>query len=789
MRGAWERLRRCWTLPDASEDVRTLLLNRQLRNLFRVVPWYAASNCYTGGGVLLVMWPFLDATLAWAWLACLVIVHLAWGWHAVRCTRRQQRQGEQSLRHGDLHASMFWCALCALAAGVGIYLGAPLAASDASRLLLSAYTPGLIATGVLVGITTPLVSFTWLAILTVSACLMVARLDFLAQGMTVALLCCYAVMLSSALLFASHLFVRRIEAELAADRQRQIVGLLLRDFESKANDWLWESDRDGVLTRPASRLAQMLGLHADLVGKRLDTLFARHALLALGGETAVGPVALRKRLGGGVPFSGVVMEAMVDQQPRSWSLSAKPLHAPTGEWVGWRGVGCEVSDARLREAEALVRERKLHHMAHHDALTGLPNRRSFLQQRAEGSVPGAFAAMALIDLDHFKNINDSLGHPVGDRVLRLVAHRLQRVCRAGDALARLGGDEFALLLRDLPVEDAEQEVLRRLQRVLDVLREPEWIDGFHIDVRASVGATVFSEQPEDQDELLRQADTALYAAKSSGRDTVQLYEPAMSEAARARLALVSDLAAAVGTRQFELVYMPLRTAEDLRVRGYEALLRWRHPLHGPIPPMDFIPVAEESGLIVPIGLWVLEQACRDALAWAPDTRLAVNVSPIQLASPSLVDSVMDVLQRVGLPPHRLELEITESVLARDPAAARAMLQRLRAAGVRIAIDDFGVGYSSMAQLRELPFDSLKLDQSFAAALLQESAREMTRSIIASVVQLARSMHLTVIAEGVEVEEQRDLLRSLGCTLLQGYLFGRPRPIEAIMDEADGSGRA
>ena len=227
MRGAWERLRRCWTLPDASEDVRALLLNRQLRNLFRVVPWYVASNCYTGGGVLLVMWPFLDATLAWAWLACLVLVHLGWGWHAVRCARRQQRQGEQSLRHGDLYASMFWCALCALAAGAGIYLGAPLAASDASRLLLSAYTPGLIATGVLVGITTPLVSFTWLAILTISACLMVARLDFLAQGMTVTLLCCYAVMLSSALLFASHLFVRRIEAVGGVQHSHGQFGLVL----------------------------------------------------------------------------------------------------------------------------------------------------------------------------------------------------------------------------------------------------------------------------------------------------------------------------------------------------------------------------------------------------------------------------------------------------------------------------------------------------------------------------------------------------------------------------------
>lgn len=777
MRGVWERLRRCWALPDAGKDARALLLNRQLRNLFRVVPWYAASNLYTGGGVLLVMWPFLKTPATWPWLACFALVHLGWGWHAVSCLRRQRRQDEQSLHRGDLHASMFWCGLCALACGSGIYLGAPLAASDGSRLLLSAYTPGLIATGVLVGITTPLVSFTWLAILTVSACLMVMRLDFLAQGMTVALLCCYAVMLSFALLFASHLFVRRIEAELAADRQRQIVGLLLRDFESNANDWLWESDRDGVLTRSASRLAQMLGQgHVDLVGRRLDALFAQHRLVALGEEGDVGAAALRRRLRTGAPFSGVVMEAMVGEHPRSWSLSAKPLHAPTGEWIGWRGVGCDVSDARLREAEALVRERHLYHLAHHDPLTGLPNRRAFLE--AIEAERGGPHAVAMIDLDNFKTINDSLGHAAGDHVLCVVAQRLQRGCRAGDLLARLGGDEFAVLLRSLPADGADGELRARLELILDVLRVPEWVNDYRVDVRASIGVSGMADAAA-AGELLRQADNALYAAKSEGRDMLCHYSPRMSEHLQERLAMVSDLAMAAHAGQLELDYMPLHATDDLRVRGYEALLRWRHPLHGRISPMDFIPVAEESGLIIPIGLWALERACRDALSWSPDTTLAVNVSPIQLASPSLVDSVLDVLHRVGMPPGRLELEITESVLARDPAAARSMLQRLREAGIRIAIDDFGVGYSSMAQLRELPFDCIKLDQSFAAALLQEGARDMTRSIIASVVQLAQSMRLAVTAEGVETEDQLEMLRRLGCDSVQGYLFGRPRPMAAF----------
>ena len=777
MRGIWERLRLCWALPRADEEANRVLLGRQLRALFRVVPWYVASNFYTAGGVLWVMWPFIDARGAWPWLVFFTLTHLGWGWHAVRCVRRAQRAGESSLRRRDLHMGVLWCALCALACGSGIYLGAPLAASDGSRLLLTAYTPGLIATGVLVGITMPIVSFTWLSILTVSACLMVVRLDFLAQGTTVALLCCYAVMLSIALLFASHLFVRRVEAELAADRQGQIVGLLLRDFESKANDWLWESDRDGVLTRAGHRLARLLGQgQAGLVGQRLDGLFAHQRLVAVQGDgSSVGPDALRSRLRAGTAFTGVVMEAMVEGRPRSWMLSAKPLRAPDGEWVGWRGVGCDVSDARLREAESLARERHLHHLAHHDPLTGLPNRRAFLA--ALKKERGGPHAVAMIDLDNFKTINDSLGHTTGDQVLCIVAGRLRQACRQGDLLARLGGDEFAMLLRGLPVQGAEGEVHARLSPVLAVLRVPEQIADYRVDVRASVGASQAAEAA-DSGELLRQADNALYAAKREGRDMVRHYSPRMSERLQERLAMVSDLATAAHAGQLELDYMPLLAADDQRIRGYEALLRWRHPLHGRIAPMDFIPTAEESGLIIPIGLWVLERACREASRWSADTTLAVNVSPVQLASPTLVESVLDILHRVGMPPGRLELEITESVLARDPAAARYVLQRLRAAGIRIAIDDFGVGYSSMAQLRELPFDSIKLDKSFAAALLQDGARDMTASIIASVVQLAGAMRLTVTAEGVETERQLALLRALGCTLVQGYLFGPPGPIAA-----------
>lgn len=774
----WKELRKCWALPHADAATRAVLLDRQLRNLFRVIPWYVASNLLTGFGVFQVMAPFLQGRRWQPWALAFVIVHVGWAVHAVGHWRYARRPETPGLQLVDLWVSAAWCSLAALACGVGLYLGAPLAASDGSRLLLAAYTPGLIATGVLVGITAPLVSFLWLVILTVASCLMVARLDFLAQGMTVVQLCCYAVMLTIALLFVSRMLVKRIEAETSAARQKHIVGLLLREFESNANDWLWESDREGVLSRVGPGLARMLGRDdATLMGKRLDTLFARQRLITVASDREVGIDALRRRLDTPLPFAGVVVEAATFE-PCSWKISARPLHAPSGTWTGWRGVGCDVSDARLREADAWQRERHLHHLAHHDALTGLPNRRDFLQQPHGGNTPGAKAAMALIDLDHFKNVNDSLGHPVGDTVLRLVARRLQRVCRAGDALARLGGDEFALLLRDVRADAPEDDVRHRLQDVLLALRQPEWVNGFRVDVRASIGVALIQDPPVTQDELLRRADTALYAAKNEGRDTVRLYDPAMSAHLRERLALVSDLALAVDSDQLEIDYMALHAADTLEVRGYEALLRWRHPLHGRISPADFIPAAEESGLILPVGLWVLERACRDALRWPPTTMLAVNVSVVQVAWPPFVDAVLDVLHRVGLPPSRLELEVTESALAREPAAARAVLARLRGSGIRIAIDDFGVGYSSMAQLRELPFDHIKLDQSFAAGLLQD-ARATTVAIIAAILQLARTLQVPVTAEGVEQQAQLDALRTLGCVSVQGFLLGRPVPADQL----------
>ncbi|WAC62036.1 EAL domain-containing protein [Pseudoxanthomonas sp. SL93] len=776
----WSSLRRCWALPDADEEARAVLLDRQLRHLFRMVPWHVASTLLTGAGVAYVMAPFLAGHAWQAWALCLLATHLGWVAQATRRLRQMERGDKGAFTISDLRQSAFWCVLCACTGGVGLYLAAPLAASDGSRLLLAAYTPALIATGVLVGVTAPLVAFLWLVILTVAACLVVGRLDFMAQGMTIAQLCCYATMLTITLLFVSRTLVRRIEAEMAAERQQQIIGLLLRDFEQNANDWLWESDCQGHLTRASVRLSQVLEKSEDtIVGAEIAGLFSQRRLLSLRSDQDVGPDALRARLASGVSFSRVVVEVKHADTVRSWAVSAKPLKSEAGEWTGWRGVGCDVTDARAREAEDILREQRLHHLANHDALTGLPNRRAFLSVLPGDGRGTGYQAIALVDLDNFKMVNDSLGHSVGDDILRVVAARLQAMCQPGDYLARLGGDEFALLLSEGRAPDRGAAVLARLERVLEALRVPEEVNSFRVDVRASIGCALVEAPDQRLEELLRRADTALNVAKKEGRDTARLHVPAMSERLEERLAMVSDLSLAAGAGQLELHYLALRTSDELRVHGYEALLRWRHPLYGFLSPATFIPVAEECGLIVPIGLWVLEQACRDALAWRWDISVSVNVSPLQLTTSNFVESVVAVLHRVGFPPQRLELEITESAIARDPVSARAMLGRLRHYGIQIAIDDFGVGYSSMAQLRELPFDRIKLDQSFAAGLRKEDAAGMSRSIIASVISLARSLDMTVTAEGVEDREQLEILRALGCPSVQGFILGGPVPARLL----------
>ena len=461
---------------------------------------------------------------------------------------------------------------------------------------------------------------------------------------------------------------------------------------------------------------------------------------------------------------------------RQWiELFLSPVCAESGNVTHYVGVLNDVTDRKTAEE-------RLAFLAHHDPLTGLPNRAFFderlrramhSRRRSEG------LALCFIDLDRFKLINDSLGHSVGDAVLMEVGERLRTVCRAGDTLARLAGDEFVLLVDD--AGDAEAAVCVAA-RVLDALARPVRVEGREINLGASLGVALFPHDGTDIETLLRNADAAMYAAKAAGRNCVRFYDEAMNRRAGQRLALESDLRRAVVRQQLELYYQPqVRTAGG-RLAGVEALMRWRHPERGLVSPVEFIPVAEESGLITELGEWALGEAARQIVRWQqqglPVPRVAVNLSPRQFRDADLAERLQAILAAAGAPADAIELEITESAAMQHPEGAVRVLQRLREQGITVALDDFGTGHSSLAMLRTLPLNVLKLDRSFVQHL---PASDADAAVANAVVTLARQLGLSVVAEGVETDAQRQFLTAIGCDILQGYLFARPLPAAAFED--------
>ncbi|HKO71393.1 MAG TPA: EAL domain-containing protein [Bradyrhizobium sp.] len=417
-------------------------------------------------------------------------------------------------------------------------------------------------------------------------------------------------------------------------------------------------------------------------------------------------------------------------------------------------------------------DEKIAHLAHYDALTDLPNRvlfRDRIERELQKTNRGQQFALLYIDVDEFKGINDSLGHHVGDELLKAVAARIRDCIRECDHVARLGGDEFAVIQTD--VEHAG-DVIEFVTRIQDAIRQPYECLGHQLSTDASIGIALAPRDGTDLDQLIKNADLAMYGAKGDGRRTYRFFEPAMDAQAKARLTLERDLRQALIDGSFELHYQPVVDLNSDEVTGCEALLRWRHPQRGMISPADFVAVAEDTGLIVELGEWVLRTACAEAVTWPPHVRLAVNVSPIQLKCPSLSLKVAGALAASGLAANRLELEITEAVLIRDDEMALAILHQLRELGIRIALDDFGTGYSSLSYLKRFPFDKIKIDRCFVSDIAEIDG---SSAIVQAVVNIAAARNITTTAEGVETPEQKEMLRRLGCTEMQGYLFSAAKP--------------
>ena len=423
--------------------------------------------------------------------------------------------------------------------------------------------------------------------------------------------------------------------------------------------------------------------------------------------------------------------------------------------------------------------RRVLELAQIDTLTGLPNRAFFLKQLeaaadARGHPRGATFSVLMLDLDRFKNVNDSLGHAAGDALLREVAERLRSALRGTDVLARLGGDEFAIIQSGC--DDQKMGSINLATRISRRIAEPFLLPGNQVEVGTSIGIAMAPGHGSDPQELLKKADLALYRSKSAGRNCFTLYDDAMSMELEARNTLESDLREAIARCQFEVHYQPFFDVQTGHRRGLEALVRWRHPTRGLIPPDQFIPLAEETGLIVPLGEWVLRRACDDATSWPADIKVAVNLSPVQFKQADLFDVIQSALRNSGLSPERLEIELTESVLLERAVENHAFMQKLKSIGISLSLDDFGTGYSSLSCLTAFPFDKIKIDKSFIGNLTK---RHKSSAIISSIVTLACGLDMSVTAEGVETREQFERLRTLGVNFAQGYLLGRPVPIDEL----------
>ena len=546
---------------------------------------------------------------------------------------------------------------------------------------------------------------------------------------------------------------------------------LLQEFESSGKGWFWETTRDGTLAYISESVARSLGREsADLIDRPFADLVST--------ESTDGSATSERTLGfylsSHVAFQDLIVRAKTKNEVW-WSITGRPVHDEIGRFFGFRGFASDLTKMRQSEVE-------LDRLARQDSLTGLANREA-LRRALDDALVGAVrrkhrCSVFLLDLDRFKAVNDTLGHPAGDTLLRLVSLRLSDEVGDLGQVGRLGGDEFQVVL---PSTSSKDELSKLAQNIIESLSRPYTINGNVVSIGTSVGIVTSDYDDRTSDDLMRDADLALYAAKAAGKGCYRFFAAEMHEAARERQRMESDLRVALEKGQLWVAFQPSVDASSEEVIGFEALVRWDHPEHGPISPATFIPLAEEIRLIDEIGEWVLRTACAEAAKWPQHITVAVNLSPVQFKQHSLPATVRAVLSETGLAAKRLELEITEGVLLNNDEHVHEMIRSLKDIGLKLALDDFGTGYSSLSYLQRVPFDKIKIDQSFVRGASDPESRPA--ALIRAMVGLASDLHMQTTAEGVETQDELLLVRELGCSLVQGYLFGKPMRAEEACELA------
>jgi diguanylate cyclase (GGDEF)-like protein len=743
------------SLAPPPDRVGRAVRQAQIDALVRLVPATVAIQILTAAVMVVALRDTTDHFQLGLWFSAALLICFMRGVRAVR------------LRHDPEYAERYpartetICLLIAVLAS--LWLVPPLywfdQAAPPEQIFMCVTMAALVSAGSITLVSLPQAAVLYVGMLTIGCATLTLKLN--SPGMF-GLVIVYAGVLMSNVLSTARQFITHSRDRIELREQGEIIQLL-RELEATGSGGLWELDGELRIVKMSHELLAAMRL-------REEQVIGRHysALLDPAGQIATlstGMRALFRDLDSGIPFRDRAIPSA--DRERWWSISGKPIHDGKGQLVGWRGVASDITEARLSGSDSVRAART-------DPLTGLANRllvRELLEEAVmrQWEVQSG-CALLLVDLDRFKLVNDTLGHAIGDQLLVEVGRRLELAMGQGGRVGRIGGDEFAIIWSAGCDRDRLSSVA---DQIIADLSKSFTIGAATLHVGATIGIAVCPADGILEEQLMRSADLALYRAKEAGRGGHAFFERFMFEQAEDHRLLEQDVREALSGDGLALAYQPIIASESGEVVAREALLRWRHPKRGDIPPDQFIPIIEDAGLIHQIGDWVIREACAEAARWTGDMRVAVNISAAQLTGAGLAKTVLGALAATRLEPSRLELEVTESVFLGDDAATLASLERLRALGVRLVLDDFGKGYSSFGYLSRAHFSKIKIDQSFVRGAA-EGAKDCV-AIVHAILALARGLGVETTAEGVETEEQAIAMRQLGCTQLQGFHFGRPVP--------------
>jgi len=734
--------------------MRSQLLFEQVEGIAQITPATSAGALVISVLLMAVSrdLPVFPSVLAWSAALYGALFVALRGW---LCGRHKTTPSPRAIRTAALNAVF-----------MGVIWGTlPILMLPAGDPLLT-MTTCIVMAGVLCGtsfalLILPQAAFAFSAPLLLGTLVGIIRLDDPAERFALTtLLLAYALFMAFVCVRHARNLVHHLASESKVREQKDIISLLLKEFEENSSDWLWEFDRNGRFQRVSERFSAASGVAKEqLVG--LDF----HDFLRSTNQDN-DPILeeLKLEIERRETFSGVELPVLVGGIERFWRLTGKPTYDEFGGYAGYIGMASDVTIEKNSE-------RRINYLAHNDALTGLLNRTKFTEhlKQSVGRLEryGSPFVVLYLDLDQFKAVNDSRGHLIGDKLLMQVSRRIRAALREGDIAARLGGDEFAIILNNNGDAGATAALAQRL--VETVGRHYEFDDEI-VSIGVSIGIAIAPINGTRPDQILRNADLALYRAKAEGRGTFRFFESQMDSDVRERRMPELELRQALKDNEFVLHYQPLVSAEDNRPSGFEALVRWNHPVRGIVPPAEFIPIAEQTGLIKQIGDWTIHEACQAAVRWPEPLVVSVNLSAKHFQMSDMAVVVREALAASKLPPHRLELEITESLLIERPDDVVAKLAEIKTLGVTIAMDDFGTGYSSLSYLLKFPFDKIKIDKSFVTASTEDV---VARDILRSIASLGKTLKILITAEGVETQEQVDFLRDIACTELQGFYFAKP----------------